>query len=458
MKASSKILLFIFAACPAINFSCKKLIEIDAPRDQLTAVTVFSSDNTATAAMVGLYSQLMNLNNNFGNSATSIYAGLSADEIYNTATSSEVQQFRLNTLASTNATMRSIFWQRVYGYIYQDNAIIEGLNTSTTINPSLKKQLLGEAKFMRAFFYFYLVNLFGDVPLQLSTDYRINAVMPRSDAASVKAQITSDLLDAQQLLAANYPSAGPVRPNKWAATALLSRVYLFNKEWANAEAQATAVISSGSYSIQSDLNKVFLAGSSEAILQLLPVAPGFNTYEGFNFIPFSGIPPYGITDDLLSAFETGDQRKQNWLTFNLVGTTAYYYPFKYKVRNGGTITENYTLLRLAEQYLIRAEARAQQNNLTGATADINIIRSRAALASLPNSLTASQLLTAIEKERRIELFAEWGHRWLDLKRTNRADVVLSLLKGPNWQSTDALYPIPLNEIKLNPFLTQNPGY
>lgn len=115
------------------------------------------------------------------------------------------------------------------------------------------------------------------------------------------------------------------------------------------------------------------------------------------------------------------------------------------------------VFRLAEQYLIRAEARAQQGDATGAKADINAIRNRAGLPDTDADGQAS-ILAAIEHERRIEFFTEWGHRWFDLKRTGRADAVLSPIK-PNWQSTDVLFPIPLQEIENNPnLLPQNAGY
>ena len=115
------------------------------------------------------------------------------------------------------------------------------------------------------------------------------------------------------------------------------------------------------------------------------------------------------------------------------------------------------VLRLAEQYLIRAEARAQQNNISGAQSDVNVIRNRAGLANT-TATTQGTLLSAIEHERQIELFAEWGHRWMDLKRTNRADAILGPLKSSNWQSSDVLFPIPLTQIQNDPNFTQNSGY
>jgi hypothetical protein len=115
------------------------------------------------------------------------------------------------------------------------------------------------------------------------------------------------------------------------------------------------------------------------------------------------------------------------------------------------------VFRLGEQYLIRAEARAQRNDLQGALADLNAIRNRAGLASVNNG-TKDVILEAIRKERFTELFTEWGDRWLELKRAGIADAILLPLKGSGWQTTDQLYPLPQSELDINVFLTQNPGY
>jgi hypothetical protein len=115
------------------------------------------------------------------------------------------------------------------------------------------------------------------------------------------------------------------------------------------------------------------------------------------------------------------------------------------------------VLRLAELFLIRAEANAQLNNVSNAVDDLNVLRTRAGLDLLPNSLSQQDCLNAVYQERRVELFAEWGHRWFDLKRTGQADAVLGTMK-PAWKSSAVLYPIPFGEIQLNPLLTQNAGY
>src|SRR5690606_11150404 len=222
------------------------------------------------------------------------------------------------------------------------------------------------------------------------------------------------------------------------------------------------IIDSGVYDLCTDLNDVFLAGSVEVIWQLLPVrSGGFETTEGMQFVPYTNtvIPNYPISNQLLNSFASNDKRKTAWLDSNVVNNEVYFFPYKYKVRNSGNPipSENYSLFRLGEQYLIRAEARVMQNNLPGGMADINVVRQRAGLSDTA-SPDQSTLLNLIIEERRKELFCEWGHRWFDMKRTNSADEILSIIKAPNWQATDQLLPIPFREIQLNPHLLQNPGY
>ena len=112
---------------------------------------------------------------------------------------------------------------------------------------------------------------------------------------------------------------------------------------------------------------------------------------------------------------------------------------------------------MAEQYLIRSEARIQQGNLAGGIQDLNTIRNRAGLSNF-NLTDKNSLLTAVLHERQVELFTEWGHRWFDLKRTNNATNVLNAVKGAGWQPFDTLYPVPQVEIQNNGRIVQNAGY
>lgn len=455
--------------CFLVLASCKKLVEIPEPVNTITTTETFSTPAGATSALISVYFDLAkgyNSSFDYANGRTSTYAGLSADELKYFQSDDVVSQFQNNTLVSTNSDLSSFFWNPAYYDIYSANSIIEGVSASS-LSTALKTQLTGEAKFLRAFSYFYLVNLFGDVPIVTTTSWQQTSLIPRSATTMVYDQIVKDLKDAQSLLPDDYSASSGerFRANKSAATALLARVYLYLRQWSAAEQQSTLLIGNTSYSLETDLNRVFLKNSNEAILQWqvsVEYSP-YATKEGNQLIPFSTTtkPKYILTDELLAAFESTDKRFSAWVDTTNYQGTLYYYPYKYKIRQGtpgGGADEYYMVLRLAEQYLIRAEARAQQNNLAGAISDLNVIRERAGLIDVPSSLDQTGVMNALEQERRIELFAEWGNRWFDLKRTGRADAILQPQKGSNWQSSDQLYPIPQAEIKLDPSLTQNPGY
>ncbi len=468
-------------------FSCKKLVEVDPPGTQITSNNVYNNDATAIAVMNGLYSKLSSTGFVGGSpliSNISLWAGLSADEfiLWSGTTITALLYYQNALNASAHG---SEFWMSTYPLIYVCNAAIEGLQKSSSLNSTVKQQLLGEAKFMRAYFYFYLVNLYGDVPLALTTDYTVNSLLSRYAKSAVYDQIRSDLSDAKDLLANGYvkndavtlyptASAERVRPSKAAASALLSRVELYNNNWANAESEATAVISNTSLYDTVPLNNVFLKNSKEAIWQLQPVLSEItNTQEGFFFN--LTIAPIGVNDfhsvhlsqSVLNSFEAGDKRKVNgnWINVFTDGSGTYYYPYKYKVGSiGAPVTEYPMFLRLGELYLIRSEAKARQNNLPGAIADLDVIRKRAGLPLIANSIpgiSQTALLNAILHERQVELFSESGHRWLDLKRTGNVDAVMATatsLKGGTWQSYQQLYPVPVDDLLKNPNLTQNAGY
>ena len=450
----------VFFACLLVTSSCKKFVEIPPPPHQIISDEVFTNDATATAAVIGIYHEMMNNSLQFSAASTTIYAGMYSDELRYYSPSSRDPFINSLLTEDTHGLLSSNFWAAAYRYIYVSNVCLEKLASSSSITPSLKNSLIGEAKFIRAFCYLNLVNLFGDVPLELTSDYRINSTVGRTSVSEVYKQIINDLIDAAENLPVNYSSPDRVRPNKWTAVALLARAYLYNGDWVKAEATATSVINSGVYTLPSNLSSVFQKTSTETIWQLQPVNTLWNTWEGREFVPpsASSVPGYLLQPGLLSAFEINDNRKTAWVGTKVYSGQTYYYPNKFKVYgNGAPITEYYIILRMAELFLIRAEARAKQNNLTGSVNDLNIIRTR---AGLPGTTATDQpsLLTAIENERRIELFIEWGHRWFDLKRTGRANAVIGSLKPATWQPLHVLWPIPINQINANPALIQNPGY
>jgi hypothetical protein len=445
-------MLFILTAT-----GCKKLVQVDEPDDSLSTNTVFSNDSLAQAAVTGLYIKIMGSTKFLLNGGMSLFPALSADELVRTSTTSNNEdQFSSNALISSNQLINVNIWKAGYTYIYQCNICIEGLQKSTGVTTEIKKRLAGEVLFVRALCYYYLVNLYGAVPLALSTNADVNTLLARTPEVQVYKQIEADLLAAFDALAGDRPNTTPTH---YAAQALLARVYLHLQNWSKAEEMASAVINSGQFMLPGDLSTVFRYDSKEIIFQWFPVVEKMNAAEGFIFIQFNpGVrPSYTLTKGLLAAFEAGDLRKQHWV--KLSSAQVYNYPFKYTIyQSSPPPTEYNVVLRLAEQYLIRAEALARQNRIAEAVADINTIRSRAQLPGISIAISTDQCFQAIEQERRVELFAEWGHRWFDLKRTNRAEAVLSVAKGNSWHSNDQLYPIPFSELETAPNLKQNPGY
>lgn len=454
------ILLFIVTICLWLN-SCDSFTETDLPKSQLIKTAVFQDVKTATAALSDCYAQMRDYSMITGNSdGISSLMGNYADELtYYGVSDASLQHFYNHTVLPSNSGV-SVLWNSGFNQIYAANAIVEGVENSTAITGDNRNRLKGEALFIRAFIHFYLVNLFGDIPYIATTDYKTNTVVSRQPETVVYDKIIADLLEAKDLLPETYTSAQRIRPNKYTAVALLARVYLYTGKWQLAEVEASAVINKTAlYQWQGDLDRVFLKDSPATIWQLHPGVAGLNTIEGRSFI-FNSTPPSieAVSQELLDAFETRDERKNHWLGSISDGTDTYYFPFKYKLdTNSGTSQEYSIIFRLEEQYLIRAEAKAHLNNLAEARDDINKIRQRAGLSNIIVN-TSEGLLHAILQERRIELFTEFGHRWFDLKRTGRANAILSTIK-PAWKNSDTLLPLPESELLVNSNLQpQNPGY
>ncbi|MBO9572412.1 MAG: RagB/SusD family nutrient uptake outer membrane protein [Chitinophagaceae bacterium] len=471
MTTITKITYIYLAIAPLFS-GCRKFVEVDPPYTNTSREQVFNTDGNATAALTGIYMQLSKENlENGAMRIISLYAGLSADELVVTprGVNEVVNQYATNQL---QPSIDQFTWRGMYNRIFEVNAALEGLEKSATLTPEVKAQLTGEAKFFRAFSYFYLTNLYGEIPLALTTDYSVNRALIKASQDKVYAQIINDLLDAEQLLSADYKAADAlsttterVRPCKGAASALLARVYLYTKDYSNAILYSSKLIDNSAVYDTVPLSDVFLANNKEAIWQI-PSVNGLNqtnTSEGRIFIvsPTTnqiGGPSQQISNWLLDAFEPGDLRKTNWIAAGKSNADIeYIFPFKYKIGFEYVPQVEYsTILRLAEQYLIRGEARANAGDPDGATADINVVRKRAGLTAITaNDLPG--LMEAVIQERRVELFTEWGHRWLDLKRLNLTTEVLSLIK-PDWRATSVLYPIPQSDLDRAPQLKQNEGY
>lgn len=443
--------------------ACTDFVEVDLPKQQLSSEAVFNDPETVEAALKSIYGKMRTsglLSSGFnGLNIMGIYT----DELDLYSNNESSEEFKNHTLLANNSIVRS-WWQAAYNQIYASNAIIEGVSNSESLQEADRNQFKGEALFVKGYIYLLLVELFGDIPYITTTDYLENTTVSRMSKALVYQQVIIDLMAAADLLPDEDVSGQHIRPYAAVAEAVLARAYLYTEQWALAEAAADRVITKFG-TLEPDLNKVFLKdGGSGTIWQFLPNSEGENA-DGSTFIFTVGPPDnYALTDALFFAFESGtvfqpgDQRQTQWIKIVTDGIDTWRHAYKYKEENNtGSSVEYAIQLRLAEQYLIRAEARLQLGDITGAQTDINAIRNRAGLGNT-TAATLNELLDAILQERRVELFTEKGHRWFDLKRMGKAKDVLEPIK-PGWKDTDILFPIPESEILLNPnLLPQNDGY
>jgi hypothetical protein len=295
-----------------------------------------------------------------------------------------------------------------------------------------KDRYIGEAKFLRAYFYFNLVRTFGGLPKidhVLESQADIDAASTRVSAAEIYALIESDLNDAIGKLPPTIPAAENGRVTKGAAQALMSKVSLYEKKWAQAKAMADAVIA-GPYSLLADYSKIWREVgefSSESIWEVNAIGTTPNKgIEGYFVVQAprgAGGLGWGFntpTQDLVNAYEPGDVRKAATIIFSgqtlwdgyVVSALAPNPRYNYKSYVSKTqesfngedwqSNKNLRILRLGEIYLIKAEAENELGNISAAQAALNVIRNR---ANLPNTTanTQSTLRDAIWKERRVEL-------------------------------------------------------
>lgn len=471
-----KNLAFIIAAFTLLSLgSCKKYLDEPLPAGTISNANAFNSDNSVSSVVTGNFENILNAGVFGGSYSQNLEysTGLYTDELINLNTTNTTSiAFYTNAIATDPG-----WWQNSYNQVYGVNAALTGIET-TTAQLYYKNQWLGESYFSRALLYFYLTNLYGAVPVSLTTDVTTNDQLPRTAQTQVYQQIVSDLKQAQGLLNGGYTDAygastsSRVRPNRYAALALLAKVYLYTQKWDSAEMEADSVITNSIYAL-APLTSAFTSNSTETIWALSTPTNTAEFEYGFyvNGMPNPMVSPntpttyqvYACLDtNLVNTFEPGDNRLADWVrTVPVTGSSpalTYYFPYKYNSSALGG--QNQMVLRLGETYLIRAEARAEQGELSGAQSDLNAVRTRAGLGAT-TATDEPGLLSAIAHERRVELFTEGGNRFFDLKRTGKIDSVMGAfapVKGGTWSDYMQLFPLPINDLQQDANLTQNPGY
>ena len=439
---------------------CSSFLDVS-PKTEVPADRAIVDATSARAAAAGIYDAMQSLSY-YGGSFVE-FMDLSGDDVWHTGTFTSYADADNNVLASDNTTVDGI-WNAIYDGINRANTVIAVVPGVAGLSDSERSQIMGEAYFARALMYHDLVKVFGGpavtdlgVPLRTTPTKSISETfnVSRATVGAVYTQILADLVQAENTL----PGGGSTRrATLGAVIALRARVYLYQKNWAGALAEANTLINSGEYRLAPRYSDLFTADGSDTPEDIfrLTFTPQDANELGFYYLSrtFGGRREIGPTPDLRALYEPTDFRRDWNIQFDPRGRR---YGSKFPTPIG---SEDIHVLRLAEMYLIKAEAEARLNQLPEAIATLNIVRARSNATPYvfgTDATTPQEVLDLVITERRLELAYE-GHRFPDLVRLGIAIQVLTDFNGYDVAPAQARYPIPQSEIDVAPSLQQNPGY
>jgi hypothetical protein len=457
---------------------CKKDFLDVTPPSSLTGDTFFRNQTDAEAIVTAAYRPLINT----GNYAKAKEAPLDDIVIFNT------QGLNLDSWSiDANESITDDLWQNGYEGVFRANIVLQEVPKITSIPKAVSDRMLGEARFLRALYYFQLTNDFGDLPIVTVADPAdpSKSAVARSPQADVYKLIVDDLTQAIALLPASYTGADIGRATKWAAQALLGKVYLFSKNYTLAESNLKAVIDGNAFTLLPNFSDLLIKDNNAESLFEIQFADitGQGTSRITNDYPqgqggFANLLP---TQSLVNEFESytgttaingkdprlfysiwrdGDPYDATAPVFKANMTPTGYARkkgmFPVIRTNNSNLGINFPIIRFADVLLMYAEAANENNKPTEAIAAINKVRARPSVAMPPiTAVTKAQIFTAIVHERRVELAFEY-HRLDDLRRWGLATQYLGPLGYVS--PKNQFFPIPQQELQTNPKLTQNTGY
>ena len=428
----------VFFLVLSAGSSCKKVLDLQ-PHNSTFTEAYFQTGQDANTAIAGAYALLRSaLLNNY---SWHVYGDLPAGE-YNSNDAFN-QPICNGQFIGLNIGPWEWNWQNYYQLLQQINLIIvkePGIPLSTFTDPDLKKQILGEAYFLRAYTYFYMSRIWGDVPLKLAPDLDVSQAVniPRSPAAMVLAQCLADCQVAENNLVFGYadPTQIAVRANKGSVLALRAHIQAWEKDYSSCEKTADTLIRQGGYSLldSAHYNQVFIGKSAEGIFEV-NVNYGQNEGVALNgggylptlakpFIANQSVLIWPLNNAYVNAIftDTTDIRyaKFFYQAYSGQGQTIKYANVTYadgSAQNDPRLSNNLNIFRLADIILLRAEALNQLGRDVEAIPLLDTIKSRAGIAPYAGS-GGSQLGTEILNERLRELFFE-GQAYYDLIRTGQ---------------------------------------
>ncbi|SEJ02143.1 SusD family protein [Dyadobacter koreensis] len=441
----------LFIIIGLLASSCQSYFLDVEPQQSISDQSVIVDAATAETALLGVYDKLQS-GNYYGGDGYQAAAYLAGGDNLWVGTLNYYATFITHTYRSDNTLLNSV-WYSIFTVVNGANNVIDKVEKleSKSITEAQRKQFSGEAYVLRSLAYFDLARAWGNVPIVLKPTTAPNDFdgVKQSSKEQVYRQVLEDLTKAEGLLPATTDRN---RITLKTVYAFKARVHLYLAEYDKAEEYASKLISDSNYELISWSSFVNSKNSKESVFELAYSTSDKSSHYGAwssdgyrnQFCP--GPSLYNLLQDPA----TGGDRK---ILIKNISTSAilnYYVQLLYWRSTGDNPTY---IFRIAEQYLIRAEARTKKAtpDLTGALADLNAVKTRAKVPAFA-STDKSLIEKAIEDERRAE-FALEPHRWFDLVRTGRAGTVLGVTDSKKY-----IFPIPFNDLAADKDLVQNEGY
>lgn len=439
---------FIYIFYILLFTNCSSFLDVD-PRSSISGDGIIKDETSANAAISGVYDALRSY---YSVNYQSI-AYLSGDNVQWTGSQSQVQEFINHRVNPENGTIASS-WNGIYTTINRANNVINAIanDDAAEIPATVKDKVLGQAYAIRGLAYFDLARVWGGVPLITEPTAKVgdNIGIARSTVDQTYQQVINDLNLAEDLLPNTTDRFAFTKKTVWA---LKARYHLYKKNWAEARDYAKLLIEDQSnYELISPYYSFFkndVTGTKESVFELFYSTNEPNPHRA-QWQPQTngGTRQWAPADPLIGLLTNPGTAGARSVLIAKDNQNRWYGDLYYR----STGADPTYVIRIAELYLIRAEAYAELNEYNLAVEDLNRVRKRALLENRPFTTSKSDLLLWIENERRLE-FAFEAHRWFDLVRTGRAQQVLGI-----GESFRLLLPIPYSQILADPALNQNPGY
>ena len=443
-----KIQYILLTAISLSTVSCSDFLD-QKPDNYISDAAVIQTLSSAKAALNGAYHDLAS-SSYYGGQYFDAGVNLAADNVTWTGSLNYYYDFDTHQYSAENQLL-SYAWYAIYATVNQTNQVIDKVTVLNDGSESERRRIIAEATVIRSLAFFDLARTWGNIPVvkqATSSPTQFDGVK-QTKAKDVYRLVVDDVLAIYNDLS---ELSDRVHVTRSAADAFLARVYLYLEQWDMAEQYASKVIDNGNYTLGTIQDLIDNKETAESIWELAYSSSFTNQQSTYWRSPDQGgRHEWGPSKELVQLLAdptVGGDRKAFYQDFSSAQVPDYFVGTLY---HRSTLDDDVIIFRLAEQYLIRAEARANQQNVSGALSDLNIIRRRANVSEIVDVASTQELLNLIADERRVELALE-PHRWFDLIRTGKAESVLGI------KTYQTLFPIPYNDIQADKDLVQNDNY